>query len=93
MFLIILKYHEKIQGEAVARPRCCLGPLRTKKSFQLEQETQPGVSLLSRERSKSIQCLSVGLRGSHQQCQGGVYVEAGVGGFGRDPSMTLPCKS
>lgn len=74
-------------------PDVVFGPLRTKKSFHLEQETQPGVSLLSRERSKSIQCLSVGLRGSHQQCQGGVYIEAGVGGFGRDLSTNLPCKS
>ena len=74
-------------------PDVVFGPLRTKKSFQLEQETQPGVSLLSRERLKSIQCFSVGLRGSHQRCQGGAYIEAGVGGLGRDLGMNLPCKS
>ena len=30
VFLIIFKYHEKIQGEAVARPRCCLWSIEDK---------------------------------------------------------------
>lgn len=45
-FSSCLSCHEKIQGEAVARPDVVSGPLRTKKSSQLKQERQAVVSLL-----------------------------------------------
>jgi hypothetical protein len=44
--LIMFESHEKIPGEAVARPDVVSGPSRTKKSSQLEREAQPVLSLL-----------------------------------------------
>lgn len=54
VFLIMFKCHEKIQGEAVARPDVVFGPWRTKKSSQLEQKVQPVVSLLERENLRGV---------------------------------------
>lgn len=64
VFLIILKYHEKIQGEAVARPRCCLWSMEDKKIIPAgARSSASGVSFGT--RGWGLFCASVWGSGGH----------------------------
>lgn len=87
MFLIISEYHEKIRGEAVARPRCYLRSTQNKEVIPAgERGSASCASLGIREVGveEAILNLSVELRGPHQQSQGCVFIESGE----RDPEDT-----
>lgn len=87
MFLIISEYHEKIQGEAVARPRCCLWSTQNKEVIPAG-EGGPASSVSFGMRGvgaeEVVLSLSVELRGPYQQSQGCVFIESGE----RDPEDT-----
>lgn len=86
MFLIISEYPEKIRGEAVARPRCCLWSTQNKEVIPAGERGSASCVSFGREVGVEEAVLSLGveLRGPYQQSQGCVFIESGE----RDPEDT-----